>query len=71
MREGADAKSVKLEGLRDRRIPVLSPQHHPEGCPGPLGTEVLFDRYKAWVRKGGGAAPTESADAGFRTVKAV
>jgi carbamoyl-phosphate synthase small subunit len=58
-----------VEGLRHRKLPVLSSQYHPEACPGPKDTEFLFDRYKMWLDKGGGKAPTESADAGFRAVK--
>jgi carbamoyl-phosphate synthase small subunit len=58
-----------VEGLRHRKLPVLSSQYHPEACPGPKDTEFLFDRYKLWLDRGGGRAPTESADAGFRAVK--
>ncbi|HWG91241.1 MAG TPA: glutamine-hydrolyzing carbamoyl-phosphate synthase small subunit [Candidatus Thermoplasmatota archaeon] len=66
-----NANDGTVEGLRHRKLPVLSSQYHPEACPGPLDTEFLFDRYKKWLDKGGGNAPTESADAGFRAVKAV
>src|SRR5438552_3583983 len=64
-----NANDGTVEGLRHRKLPVLSSQYHPEACPGPKDTEFLFDRYKMWLDKGGGRAPTESADAGFRAVK--
>ncbi|MFA5860234.1 MAG: glutamine-hydrolyzing carbamoyl-phosphate synthase small subunit [Candidatus Thermoplasmatota archaeon] len=64
-----NANDGTVEGLRHRKLPVLSSQYHPEACPGPKDTEFLFDRYKMWLDKGGGKAPTESADAGFRAVK--
>jgi carbamoyl-phosphate synthase small subunit len=64
-----NANDGTVEGLRHRRLPVLSSQYHPEACPGPRDTEFLFDRYRTWLDEGGGRAPTESADAGFRAVK--
>ena len=64
-----NANDGTVEGLRHRKLPVLSSQYHPEACPGPKDTEFLFDRYKMWLERGGGKAPTESADAGFRAVK--
>ena len=66
-----NANDGTVEGLRHRKLPVLSSQYHPEACPGPKDTEFLFDRYKTWLDKGGGKAPTESADAGFRNVQRV
>ena len=35
------------EGLRSRRRPIWSVQFHPEGRPGPLDTEFLFDEFLA------------------------
>jgi carbamoyl-phosphate synthase small subunit len=64
-----NANDGTVEGLRHRKLPVLSSQYHPEACPGPKDTEFLFDRYKMWLDKGGKGTPTESADAGFRAVK--
>lgn len=64
-----NANDGTVEGLRHRKLPVLSSQYHPEACPGPKDTEFLFDRYRTWLDRGGGQAPTESADAGFRAVK--
>jgi carbamoyl-phosphate synthase small subunit len=64
-----NANDGTVEGLRHRKLPVLSSQYHPEACPGPKDTEFLFDRYKMWLDRGGKGTPTESADAGFRAVK--
>ncbi len=64
-----NANDGTVEGLRHRKLPVLSSQYHPEACPGPKDTEFLFDRYKMWLERGGKGTPTESADAGFRAVK--
>ena len=64
-----NANDGTVEGLRHRKLPVLSSQYHPEACPGPKDTEFMFDRFQKWLERGGGAAPTESADAGFRAVK--
>ena len=66
-----NANDGTVEGLRHRRLPVLSSQYHPEACPGPKDTEFLFDRYRMWIDRGGKGTPTESADAGFRAVKRV
>jgi carbamoyl-phosphate synthase small subunit len=66
-----NANDGTVEGLRHRRLPVLSSQYHPEACPGPRDTEFMFDRFKKWLDRGGGEAPKESADAGFRNVKTV
>ena len=64
-----NANDGTVEGLRHRKLPVLSSQYHPEACPGPKDTEFMFDRFQHWLARGGGAAPTESADAGFRNVR--
>ncbi|HVL47929.1 MAG TPA: glutamine-hydrolyzing carbamoyl-phosphate synthase small subunit [Candidatus Thermoplasmatota archaeon] len=66
-----NANDGTVEGLRHRRLPVLSSQYHPEACPGPQDTEFLFDRYRLWLDRGGREAPKEAADAGFRAVKHV
>jgi carbamoyl-phosphate synthase small subunit len=34
-----------VEGLRHRELPVFSVQYHPEGCPGPQDSQVLFDDF--------------------------
>ncbi|MEA3199685.1 MAG: carbamoyl-phosphate synthase small subunit [Thermoplasmata archaeon] len=64
-----NANDGTVEGLRHRKLPVLSSQYHPEACPGPRDTEFMFDRFKMWLDRGGKGTPTESADAGFRAVK--
>lgn len=39
-----------VEGLRHRRLPVLTVQFHPEGRPGPRDAEVLYDHFLDLVR---------------------
>jgi carbamoyl-phosphate synthase large subunit len=39
-----------VEGLAHRRLPILSVQYHPEGCPGPTDNQHLFDRFLELVR---------------------
>jgi carbamoyl-phosphate synthase large subunit len=39
-----------VEGLGHRRLPVLSVQYHPEGCPGPQDNQYLYDRFLDMVR---------------------
>ncbi|HLW59297.1 MAG TPA: glutamine-hydrolyzing carbamoyl-phosphate synthase small subunit [bacterium] len=34
-----------VEGLRHRRLPIMSVQYHPEGRPGPLDSDYLFDEW--------------------------
>jgi carbamoyl-phosphate synthase small subunit len=34
-----------VEGLRHRELPVFSVQFHPEGCPGPQDSQLLFDEF--------------------------
>ncbi len=34
-----------VEGLRHRRLPIVSIQYHPEGRPGPNDSAYLFDRW--------------------------
>ncbi len=38
-----------VEGLRHRRLPIVSVQYHPEGRPGPDDSAYLFDRWLAMV----------------------
>jgi carbamoyl-phosphate synthase small subunit len=51
---GFDVSHVSLndgsvEGLRHRELPVFSVQFHPEGCPGPQDSQLLFDELFALV----------------------
>ncbi len=47
-----NANDGTVEGLRHKKLRVLSSQYHPEACPGPRDTEFLFDRYKMWIDDG-------------------
>jgi len=38
-----------VEGLRHRRLPVLSVQYHPEASPGPHDTAYLFSEFRALI----------------------
>jgi carbamoyl-phosphate synthase large subunit len=40
-----------VEGLGHLRLPVLSVQYHPEGCPGPQDNQHLYDRFVQMVRR--------------------
>ncbi len=39
-----------VEGLEHESLPVFSIQYHPEGSPGPLDNQYLFDRFIDGVR---------------------
>jgi len=43
-----------VEGLRHRRLPIMSVQYHPEGRPGPLDSAYLFEE---WMGMIGATAP--------------
>jgi carbamoyl-phosphate synthase large subunit len=52
-----------VEGLGHRKLPLLSVQYHPEGCPGPQDNQHLYDRFIEMVRSG---APVVRAVAGMK-----
>lgn len=39
-----------VEGLEHASLPVFSIQYHPEGSPGPMDNQYLFDRFISMVR---------------------
>jgi carbamoyl-phosphate synthase small subunit len=39
-----------VEGLQHETLPIFSVQYHPEGSPGPLDNQYLFDRFVSMVR---------------------
>lgn len=41
-----------IEGLQHKNLPVYSVQFHPEGAPGPIDTEYLFDKFMDIMEKG-------------------
>ncbi|OGX08607.1 MAG: carbamoyl phosphate synthase small subunit [Omnitrophica WOR_2 bacterium GWA2_47_8] len=40
-----------VEGLRHKRFPLLSVQHHPEACPGPHDAQYLFKHFVQMMEK--------------------
>jgi carbamoyl-phosphate synthase small subunit len=38
-----------VEGLQHETLPIFSVQYHPEGSPGPLDNQYLFDRFVSMV----------------------
>jgi carbamoyl-phosphate synthase small subunit len=40
-----------VEGLQHESLPIFSVQYHPEGSPGPLDNQYLFDRFVSMVRE--------------------
>ncbi len=51
-----------VEGLRHRKLPVISVQYHPEGSPGPQDRQHLFDEFLGLCRN---PTPRASASAGL------
>jgi carbamoyl-phosphate synthase small subunit len=42
-----------LEGMRHRKLPILSVQYHPEASPGPHDADYLFDEFIRLMAKKG------------------
>ena len=40
-----------LEGMRHRKLPVLSVQYHPEASPGPHDASYLFDKFIGYMER--------------------
>jgi carbamoyl-phosphate synthase small subunit len=40
-----------VEGLEHATLPIFSVQYHPEGSPGPLDNQYLFDRFVSMVKR--------------------
>lgn len=49
-----------VEGLRHRRLPIVSVQYHPEGRPGPHDSGYLFDRWLALLAERAAAEPARA-----------
>ena len=41
-----------VEGIRHKKHPIFSCQHHPENAPGPHDSDYLFSRFYAMVKQG-------------------
>lgn len=48
-----DLTDRTVEGLRHRRLPIVSLQFHPEGSPGPREADIALTAFLADVREGG------------------
>lgn len=55
-----------VEGLRHRRLPIVSVQYHPEGRPGPHDSGYLFDQWMTMIggRPHAGSSPAPLATRG-------
>jgi carbamoyl-phosphate synthase small subunit len=40
-----------LEGMRHRKLPILSVQYHPEASPGPHDAAYLFDEFIGYMER--------------------
>jgi len=52
-----------VEGLRHRRLPIISVQYHPEGRPGPLDSAYLFEQWMSMIAPPGHPEAAHSAAA--------
>lgn len=60
-----------VEGLRHRRLPIVSVQYHPEGRPGPHDSGYLFDQWMAMLAARGAREPVGPRAAGHASVDGV
>ncbi len=54
-----------VEGLRHRRLPIVSVQYHPEGRPGPRDSGYLFDQWLTMVGVSTAASSVPEAPSGL------
>ncbi len=38
-----------IEGMRHKKLPILSVQFHPEACPGPKDIDIIFDKFLSLI----------------------
>ncbi|MBZ9607747.1 carbamoyl phosphate synthase small subunit [Clostridium estertheticum] len=38
-----------IEGMRHKKLPILSVQFHPEACPGPKDIDAIFDKFLSLI----------------------
>ncbi len=48
---GVNLNDQTVEGLRHRKFPILSVQHHPEAAPGPHDAQYLFEHFIEMMEK--------------------
>lgn len=46
-----NANDLTNEGIRHKKLPIMSVQFHPEACPGPTDAEWIFDYFLSFVTK--------------------
>ncbi len=56
----ANINDASIEGLDYKDRDVFTVQFHPEGAPGPLDTEFLFDRFTGMMRRRRAGAGTQA-----------
>lgn len=59
-----------VEGLAHVSLPVFSIQYHPEGAPGPLDSQYLFDRFIRTIERNRAMHPSQESRAEMPVVAA-